>query len=289
MPPRVSTAKRWAATMSVAKLTGVPNEKLITADLKVAMAVFERAVEATAPCKYAFQLERGSSTGYIHIQAYIVYSSRKRPLNELIAQGLKGIHLECCRGSEEENMRYVTKTSDRMEGFAPVLFGEFNKKKEEPFSRSEAAPVVLRSWQRVVVDHLTTEPDERTIFWVWEDEGNTGKSFLARWLYDQYTGVVICSGKAADMACVIAKQLEAKQPINIVIVDLPRVSKDHFSVAGVESIKNGFLCSSKYESQSLRFPPPHVICFANVPPPEGAFSADRMKVLSPSDPLPHFR
>ena len=60
----------------------------------------------------------------------------------------------------------------------------------------------------------------------------------------------------------------------VVIVDIPRVNRGHFSVAGIEEIKNMFFFSGKYEGGMVSGPIPHVICFANVPPNQEEMSRD---------------
>lgn len=76
----------------------------------------------------------------------------------------------------------------------------------------------------------------------------------------------------------IAKMVEAKKPPTCLIWDLPRITKNHLSVATLEKVKDGCFYSPKYESIMVLFNPPHVIVFANCPPDLGSMSADRWKV-----------
>jgi len=47
----------------------------------------------------------------------------------------------------------------------------------------------------------------------------------------------------------------------------------------MEQMKNGRIFSSKYQSGFKFFSRPHVVVFANVYPPFGAFSKDRLEVF----------
>ena len=73
------------------------------------------------------------------------------------------------------------------------------------------------------------------------------------------------------------KQNQGVAP-RVVFIDIPRTSKGHVSYQGIEELKNGCCYSTKYESGMLLFEPPHVVVFANDPPQEGMFSADRLHV-----------
>lgn len=62
----------------------------------------------------------------------------------------------------------------------------------------------------------------------------------------------------------------------IVIWDVPRSVEDHISWQAIESVKNGFFYSGKYEGGQCMFDNPHVVIFANIPPPKGHLSEDRI-------------
>jgi len=85
----------------------------------------------------------------------------------------------------------------------------------------------------------------------------------------------------------MAKYIEEhKEAPDIMVIDVPRSMLDYVSYPGIEELKNGVCCSSKYESTSLRFNPPHVIVFANAPPDYDKMSMDRWRVTKLAARLP---
>ena len=113
-------------------------------------------------------------------------------------------------------------------------------------------------WQQRVIKLILTTSNERTINWFYEDVGNTGKTFLSRY--------ILC----AHHSCVEnAKSADLKYAYNgehIVIFDLSRSSEHIFNYEALESLKNGSMFSPKYESSSKVYSLPHVVVFANWQP-----------------------
>lgn len=138
----------------------------------------------------------------------------------------------------------------------------------EVLPRDEA--FVPKPWQQEIIDRVSDEPDDRTIVWVEEPNGNVGKSRLARHLVLEHGGVML-EGKVADMAFIYDKQ-------RLVVFDITRaqaeMSAHIYSFA--EKLKNGMLVSTKYEGGMKVFNPPHVIFFSNTTPPYDMWSADRV-------------
>lgn len=131
---------------------------------------------------------------------------------------------------------------------------------------------ILRPWQIKLLDTIKLPACPRSINWIWDSAGNTGKSFMAKYLMVRHDATIFTNGKIADIA--FAYNFEP-----VVIFDLARTQADKidhiYQVA--ESFKNGVLFSSKYESGKKVFCPPHVVVFANFPPEAGKLSADRLK------------
>jgi len=59
------------------------------------------------------------------------------------------------------------------------------------------------------------------------------------------------------------------------IFDLPRNNGNSISYDALESIKNGYIVNTKYETGSKIFRIPHIIVFANTRPDVEKLSADR--------------
>lgn len=68
---------------------------------------------------------------------------------------------------------------------------------------------------------------------------------------------------------------------NCIMFDIPRANRGSISYASLESIKNGLICNTKYETGSKVFNPPHIIIFANFPPDKAdKLSKDRWKITN---------
>jgi hypothetical protein len=66
---------------------------------------------------------------------------------------------------------------------------------------------------------------------------------------------------------------------NVVFFDIPRNHGGKISYSSLESIKNGMVCNTKYETGVKVFNSPHIFCFANFPPDdESCLSQDRWKI-----------
>lgn len=133
--------------------------------------------------------------------------------------------------------------------------------------------VVLRPWQQDLMDILNGPVNPRHIHWIWEDVGNIGKSFMASYLARNHGALVISNGKTADIAYLM------KKDYRIVVWDLARCTDfDKINYGAMEDIKNCRIFSAKYQSVVKHFECPHIVVFANAPPPHGKFSADRLQV-----------
>jgi len=138
---------------------------------------------------------------------------------------------------------------------------------------------LLRPWQAALLDVVEEDPNPRAIHWIWENTGNVGKSWMANYLGCLKGATILTAGKKVDMAYIYAQK-----PTNIVIFDLSRTTetteeqRKHF-LDGIyslaEDLKNGRVVSTKYESKTVFFSPPHVVFFANFPPDMTKWSADR--------------
>lgn len=142
----------------------------------------------------------------------------------------------------------------------------------------------LKAWQVAVLESTQSVPDTRSVNWLWEAAGNAGKTWMSRYLAVMQDALILQSMKKADMIHLISKQLS-----KIVVFDLSRTSEDGavnvvYEVA--ELLKNGYICSGKYDSRSLAFAPPHVFVFANFAPDRSKLSADRWNVKNIIDEFP---
>ena len=213
-------------------------------------------------CKIAIIGKEVSESGTPHLQGYIEFKKKCRPLSLGLS---KKIHFEKARGSKEENEAYCSK--------------EENVILKIGFDSELRVISILKDWQKSVVDLVSEEPDDRSINWYYDYKGGIGKSALVKLLCYKY-GAIVCSGKASDMKYMIVKYKEKNGVYpNVVIFDIPRSLKDYVSYSGIEEIKNGCFASSKYECDMVLMNSPHILCFANEIPEFEKLSKDRWKVV----------
>lgn len=135
----------------------------------------------------------------------------------------------------------------------------------------------LRPWQQHLHDLLEEEPNRRTIIFIVDEIGNSGKSWFADW-YQQKTGdtcQVLTPGKRADMAYMLPMCLR------VLFLDAPRAKQSEFiQYDFLEDLKNGRVFSPKYESIMKTYEPMHIVVCMNEEPDRTKLSADRYKVIN---------
>lgn len=139
---------------------------------------------------------------------------------------------------------------------------------------------MLRTDQQAIVDLFKEDcppiwKARGLVYWFWESTGGWGKSITSLYMID-HMDAFVCRGANKDILCGFRQFVEdTGNAPKIVVFDIPRCNQGHVSYQAIESIKNGFFYSGKYESGMCRFNPPHVICFANEKPDICELSKDR--------------
>jgi len=135
----------------------------------------------------------------------------------------------------------------------------------------------LRPWQQNLNDMLEEEPNRRTIIFIVDEIGNSGKSWFADW-YQQKTGElcqVMTPGKRADMAYMLQPSLR------VLFLDAPRAKQSDFiQYDFLEDLKNGRVFSPKYESIMKTYEPIHIVVCMNEQPDRTKLSTDRYKIIN---------
>lgn len=218
-------------------------------------------------CKwFCFQLEQCPTTGRLHYQGCCYWGSVKKSsvINEAFPSS-QWKKLKCAKAGK----LYCSKNATRVKG--PWTKGiQLPIKIKDPLEGLQPYP-----WQSAVLDIIREEPDDRSIYWMWENQGKTGKSALCKHLVLQH-GAMVLSGTLKDLMYGIASMKEVPR---VVIWDIPRAHENHCSWAGIEKVKDGLFFSSKYEGRMVCYNPPHILCFANFEPPLEALSHDRWRIF----------
>lgn len=218
--------------------------------------------------KYVFQEETGEN-GTKHLQGYFLLKKKER-LTGLKKKLDDKIHLEKCRNIED-SIKYCQKLDTRT--------GEVFK---YGFPKEVKIISELREWQQQCLA-LLEEENDRTIYWIWEKDGNVGKTAFAKYLYVTKNVMYITGGKGSDILHVSTEALKSNENCDTFLFDLPRQLEGHVSYSALEQIKNGFWTSTKYEGGTVCINNPKVMVFANWEPDMSMLSRDRWEVFEITD------
>lgn len=217
---------------------------------------------------YILGLEIGES-GTKHVQGYVEFKG----LIELssLKKINKKIHWEKAKGNKEANIKYCSK-----EGIFETSFKIKIDKKIKILSMYEK--IIWRKWQKKVLEICESKSEPRKIHWFWEDEGNTGKSFLARYIYNKYK-CILAEGKKDNILnqTLMYQEKNDDEDPEIILVDIPRtIENKYVSYTVLEKLKDCLCYSGKYEGGVIQFiESPHIIVFSNEEPLWEKMSQDR--------------
>lgn len=210
---------------------------------------------------YLFQEETGEN-GTPHLQGTICLKKKQRL--SALKKWVASIHWEPTKAIKA-SLLYSSKIATRSgKVYAKNIDIPPEIKVQQP-----------RGWQLEVMEIIQNEPDDRTIHWFWERNGNVGKTSLCKFLVVKHNALML-TGKSNDMYHAINNNPTKRQ---LILVDVPRSSQDYINYGAIEQIKNGLVFSGKYDSCQLVFNCPHIIVFANEPPNYAKLSKDRWHIV----------
>lgn len=214
--------------------------------------------------KWIFGYEVGEECLTQHLQGYINLNSKKSFSSLKKSIGVKELHIEKCKGSEKQNIEYCSKSGIWDSNFL-----------EKPYIEEIET---LYKWEEDINLLLKSQPDKRSVYYYFEEEGGIGKTTYQKYIFTHFKKVVVLSGKGTDMKNGVVKYLEKTGFLpEIVLINIPRSSQDFVVWSGIEEVKDMFFFSGKYESGMICGKCPHVLCFSNEEPPVGKMSFDRWR------------
>jgi len=136
-------------------------------------------------------------------------------------------------------------------------------------------------WNKIqtkILEIIADRPDDREVNWIYDEDGNTGKSYLSKYLQLTEDIYYITGGKQNDI-------LYGYEGQEIVIIDLARTYADNLEhiYTIIENLKNGMYLSTKYETIQKIFKVPHIIVMANFKPDRTKLSRDRWNIIDTDD------
>jgi hypothetical protein len=247
-PKQVSPAKRWCFTSFNIEQVDIDNI------IEVIDSSNSAGIIGSEVCP---------TSGKQHLQGYIEFDKKVRPKNLF---NDTTIHWEKCKGNRDANIKYCSKEAIAWTNF----------KLPKPLKLIEN----LYEWQQDIINVINVEPDDRTIVWRWDKNGNTGKTSFCKYLCAKH-GAIMLGGKASDMMNCIVDYMKNNNGCvpEIILINLPRsFNADYLSYPGLESIKDMCFYSGKYEGGQVVGNCPHLIIFANKEPDFSKLSKDRWDV-----------
>lgn len=220
---------------------------------------------------YLFGEEIGRNNGTPHLQGVFRFKN-PRSFNS-VKKMLKNNHIEPCK-NWNASLNYCSK-----DGKTFTNIEKRKTRKERLLEKYNS--VNWYDWQKKIIDLVETIPDDRTINWYWEEEGNKGKSFLAKYLVLKYDAI-ISDGKKDNVFNQIKGWLDSHNETEdptLVILDCPRYNNEYINYGMLEQIKNGMIYSGKYEGGQCLFESPHIIIFSNYEPDVENMSLDRWNIV----------
>lgn len=215
--------------------------------------------------KYCFQEETADS-GTKHLQGTLTLKKKMRWTEFKLS---KEIHWEPTRNLKAAELycqKENTRSGKQYKFGYPIELKLINE---------------LRPWQQSIVDLSLDEPNDRTINWIYDPEGNMGKTVFSKYMFSKHDAIIATGGGVKDIACLIAGLVKNGRDLNkktTFIFNFPR-STDNVSYPAIESVKDGLMTSTKYESSTLVFNCPHVFIFSNEPPETNKLTKDRWNIF----------
>lgn len=216
-------------------------------------------------CRFGIFGKENGEKGTRHLQGYLEFKKKDRPINKKYGWSNK-IHWEKAKGDKQDNITYCEKEGGEI-FIHPV---PYQVKIENWYD-----------WELEIIKTLKKAPDDRTIYWVWEESGCAGKTVFQKWLFKNLKKrTTTLSGKGSDMknGIIQYEQKNGNLP-EVILINIPRCKKNFVDFAGIEEIKDMWFFSGKYEGGMVCGPNPHVVVFANEPPNEELLSKDRWEIL----------
>lgn len=218
-------------------------------------------------CKnYIFQTEIGKENSQKHIQGCLTLKKKMRWSQFNVS---KDIHWEKTRNIKAAEA-YCEKedTRDQDGNYKIWRFG---------FPEKLIIISELRIWQTKIIKLIEDNINDRIIHWIYDPEGNNGKTVFSKYLFAKHDAIIASGGGNKDIACLLAGLKNNGRDLNkktTFIFNFPR-STEGISWKAIESVKDGLMTSTKYESQTLVFNPPHLFIFSNELPEFNKLSEDR--------------
>jgi len=228
---------------------------------------WQSVIEHCGAVDYSAQKEKGKDAEKEHIQFAVRFELQKAFAS--VQELFKGAHIEPAKDWIKAKQYCMKKDTQVEEGIVS---------KPQLACKDPLEGKVPRPIQQQILDIIKTEPDDRSIYWFYDPDGNIGKTSLAKSICLKDKSVINLAGKSADMRYGVQAMVVKGKPPRAVFMNLARSIEGFVSYQGMEEVKDGFFFSTKYECGMVIYDCPHMIVLANFMPDTGAMSMDRWKI-----------
>ena len=144
------------------------------------------------------------------------------------------------------------------------------------------ANVEMKDWQRAFQRITKQGSSDRTINWLYDPYGKSGKTVWSQHMTDNGNGWCVIStvGREADFNHNLSNAISEGWSGQGLILDLPRTcDRKNYIYTCLEGAINGRITATKYTGGFIDVGKPHVWVFANFGPDVERMSQDRWRVL----------
>lgn len=141
----------------------------------------------------------------------------------------------------------------------------------------EVTVLELRPWQEYMKFYLTKKRDNRTVTWIVDYRGSSGKTEFSKYMDVHHNSLTITTLKISDAAYLLKEYVAKHGTPGIVFINITRTSKDFTGVFTIiESLKDGRFTCGKYATTNVRLEfSPNVVVLSNGNPKIDKLSDDR--------------
>lgn len=223
---------------------------------------------------FLFQEEKGEIKNTMHLQGFIYCKKQCIDFNWLKKEW-PTIHWEKLK-DKRNAIKYCCKLSTRS--------GDVFTNMEIDIPKDPMNGLKFHDWQKELIEIIENKPDSRSIYWIYDTVGNSGKTTFCKHLCLTKKKCLYVSGKCENIKYAIASFEESNGYYpNLILFDFVRSNEEKLSYEAIEAVKNGIFFVGKYESKQVVFDNPHVIIFANFKPELHKLSLDRWHIRNIND------
>lgn len=140
------------------------------------------------------------------------------------------------------------------------------------------------SWQKTMWEIICKKPDNRSVMWLFDKKGNSGKTVFAKWCCLKHPDKCIMMnnvGRISDFSMNLQNFQEKGWRGDVCFLNLSRSYSDRTNIyEACEIIKDGYITCTKYQGGCTWLPAMHVIVMSNFLPQTDKLSEDRWRFFT---------